>query len=123
MQREPEPGSGFASLQKSRLYFELFPVSAPLCPGTLFFPCLFRLTAEEITERLELLHTIPRLERFIIGSAILLVDDDRRMVVLNQKIIHRQPAGSAVSIRKWVDILKLRVEICCGRQGISICNP
>ena len=44
------------------------------------------------------------------------------MVVLNQKIIHRQPAGSAVSIRKWVDILKLRMEICRGRQGIFICN-
>lgn len=65
---------------------------------------------------------IPRLERFIVCSAILLVDDDRRMVVLNQKIIHHQPAGSAVSIRKWVVILKFRMEICRGRQDIFICN-
>ena len=70
-------------------------------------------------EQLEFLHTVPRLERFIVCSAILLVDDDRRMVVLNQKTTHRQPTSSAVSICKWVDILKLRMEICCGRQGIS----
>ena len=50
-------------------------------------------------------------KRQVIQPLVLVIHDQRRVVMGHEIIIQQGPAGSAVPVRKWVDILKYRVEV------------
>lgn len=86
----------------------------------LFFPRFDRLIPQKSDHRLQLLPFIPGLQRRIIGLPVLLVNDNRRVIVQKQKVVHHQPSDAPVSVREGVDVLKLRMEIRGGSQFLSL---
>ena len=75
-------------------------------------PTSFPSAIEKLPQRHQLLPVIPRLQCGVILLTVLLVDDDGRMPMEHQQIIHCQPADSPVAVRKGVDVLKFGVEVC-----------
>ena len=50
-------------------------------------------------------------QALVIQPLVLVIHDQRRVVMGHEIIVQQGPAGSAVAVRKWVDILKYRVEV------------
>lgn len=63
-----------------------------------FLPCLYCLLTQESKERLQLLISVPCLQRLIIRLFVLLVDNNRRMVMKHKKIVHCQTPGTAIPV-------------------------
>ena len=55
-------------------------------PLHLLLPSFFRLLFQILDKRLKLLPLVPRLQSFIVAFAILLMNDDRRMIVQKQQV-------------------------------------
>ena len=89
-------------------------------PANLLFPRLFRLFPQKIKKRAKLLPDIPGLQRVVVKFSILLMDCHRRVIVHHQKIIHCQPAGAPVAIRKGMNIFKFCMKIRRSYESIFV---
>ena len=82
-----------------------------LLSGRAARPCFDRLRLKELHQRDQVLLLIIGLQRFIIGAAILLIDDGGWIVVNHQPVVQQRPPHAPVSIRKGMDVFKAGVEI------------
>lgn len=91
-------------------------------PFNLLFPCLCCLLTEKNTHGVKLLLCIPCFQHGIILFPIFFMDDDWRVVMQHQKIVHSKPPSASVAVCKGVDVFKFHMEVCCGGQGVGIIN-
>ena len=83
-------------------------------------PCLDKLRFQKELERGDLFFDVKGFERLVVEFPILLMNNDWRMIVPQQEIIHDQSTDTAVAVCERMDVLKPRMKVGCGRENIFI---
>ena len=83
-------------------------------------PCFDQCSLQKEFERRKFFLRIKGFQRLIIEILILRMNDERRMIVLQQEVVHGKSPGAPIPIREGVYVLELCMEICSSRKDMIV---